>query len=79
MEREPTTDDCKCQGTQMNLDSYSRINDLNRWNGIRWKDGIKEFLINQHEVLYNVEELNEQNVHEIVTVQRMANMQSQDN
>ena len=34
MEREPTTDDCKFQGTQMNLDSYSRINDLMsmEWN-----------------------------------------------
>ena len=32
--REPTTDDCKSQGTQMTLDSYSRINDLNsmEWN-----------------------------------------------
>ena len=28
MEREPTTDDCKSQGTQMTLDSYPRINDL---------------------------------------------------
>ena len=31
---EPPTDDCKPQGTQMNLDSYSRINDLMsmEWN-----------------------------------------------
>ena len=34
MMREPTTDDCKSQGTQMTLDSYSRINDLMsmEWN-----------------------------------------------
>ena len=30
-------------------------------------------------MLYNVEEINEQDVHEPVTVPRMANMQSQDN
>ena len=28
MAREPTTDRCKSQGTQMNLESYPRINDL---------------------------------------------------
>ena len=34
MAREPTTDDCKSQGTQMTLESYPRINDLNSmgWN-----------------------------------------------
>ena len=34
MAREPTTDDYKSQGTQMNLDSYPRINDLKSmgWN-----------------------------------------------
>ena len=34
MVREPTTDDCKSQGTQMTLDSYPRVNDLNLmgWN-----------------------------------------------
>ena len=34
MVREPTTDECKSQGTQMTLDSYSRINDLMlmEWN-----------------------------------------------
>ena len=34
MEREPTTNDCKSQGTQMTLDSYPRINDLKsmEWN-----------------------------------------------
>ena len=34
MEREPTTDDCKSQGTQMTLESYPRINDLKSmgWN-----------------------------------------------
>ena len=29
MAREPTTDDCKSQGTQMTLESYPRINDMN--------------------------------------------------
>ena len=34
MVREPTTDSCKSQGTQMTLDSYLRINDLKSmgWN-----------------------------------------------
>ena len=34
MAREPTTDNCKSQGTQMTLDSYPRINDLKLmgWN-----------------------------------------------
>ena len=34
MAREPTTDDCKSQGTQMTLESYPRINDLKSmgWN-----------------------------------------------
>ena len=34
MAREPTTDDYKSQGTQMTLDSYPKINDLNfmGWN-----------------------------------------------
>ena len=34
MAREPTIDDYKYQGTQMTLDSYSRINDLMsmEWN-----------------------------------------------
>ena len=34
MAREPTTDDCKSQGTQRTLDSYPRINDLKSmgWN-----------------------------------------------
>ena len=34
MGREPTTYDCKSQGTQMTLDSYSRIYDLMsmEWN-----------------------------------------------
>ena len=34
MVRKPTTDDCKSQGTQMNLDSYSKINDL---KSMEWK------------------------------------------
>ena len=29
MAREPVTDDCKSQGTQNDLDSYPKINDLN--------------------------------------------------
>ena len=34
MEREHAIDDCKSQGTQWNLDPYSRTNDLNsmEWN-----------------------------------------------
>ena len=34
MAREPTTDDYKSQGTQMNLESYSLINDMKlmEWN-----------------------------------------------
>ena len=34
MVREPTTDDYKSQGTQMTLETYSRINDLKsmEWN-----------------------------------------------
>ena len=34
MERELTTNDCKSQGTQMTLESYSRVNDLRsmEWN-----------------------------------------------
>ena len=36
MEREPTTDDYKSQGTQMTLESYTRINDLKLigWNPV---------------------------------------------
>ena len=48
---EPTTDDYKSQGTQMTLDSYSRINDLMSMEWNRWKEGIKASSINQHEVL----------------------------
>ena len=34
MAKEPTSDDYKSQGTQMTLESYLRINDLNsmEWN-----------------------------------------------
>ena len=34
MEIDPTTNDCKSQGTQWTLQSYSKINDLNsmEWN-----------------------------------------------
>ena len=54
MVREPTTDDCKSQGTKRSLDSYSRINDLMsmEWNPL--EGGIKASPINQHEVISNV-------------------------
>ena len=42
------------------------------------KEGIKASPINQHEVLSNLEEL-EQYVHELVIVLGMADMQNQDN
>ena len=34
MVREPTTDECKSQKTQMNIESYPRINDMKLmgWN-----------------------------------------------
>ena len=37
MVREPTTDDCKSEGTQMNIDSYPKINDLKSmgWNTLK--------------------------------------------
>ena len=42
MAREPTTDDCKSQGTQMTLESYPMINDLNSmgWNLLEGGHGI---------------------------------------
>ena len=82
MEREPTTDDCKPQGTQMTLDPYPRINDLN-FNGME-STGRSELRhppstnMRYSATLYNVEEL-EQYVHEPVTVLGMADMQSKDN
>ena len=55
MAREPTTDECKSQGTQMTLDSYPIINDLKSmgWNLLESVAGM-ESSINQHEVLNNI-------------------------
>ena len=47
-----------------------------QWNGIHWKEGIKEFPL-QPTLMYNLEEL-EQDVHEPITVSRIADMESQD-
>ena len=82
MAREPTTDDCKSQGTQ----NDSRFQSQNKWSEF---DGMKSARrrelrhppssnMRYSAKLYNVEELNHK-VHEPVTVPRMANMQSQDN
>ena len=52
-----------------------------QWDEIRWKEGIKASPIIQHEVLNKVvyvEGLNH-NMHELVTVLGLADMQSQDN
>ena len=54
---------------------------LSRWDEIRWKEGIKASPIIQHEVLrklYNVEGLNH-NVHELVPIPGMGDMQSHEN
>ena len=82
MEREPTIDDCKSQGTQMD----SRLIFLNKWSEV---DGMKSTgrralryppssNTRYSAKLYDVEGLDHK-VHEPVTVPGMANMQSQDN
>ena len=81
MVREPTTDDCKSQGTQMTLDSYPRINDLKSmgWNPL--EGALRHPLLTNTRysaMMYNVEGL-EQDVNEPVIVPGMADMQSQDN
>ena len=79
MVREPVTDDCKSQGNQWTLDTYSRI----KWyefNGME-SNGRMELRnppstnMRYSTMLYNVEE---QYVHELVIVPGTANMQSQD-
>ena len=83
MEREPTTDDYKSQGTQMD----SRILFQNKWFDVDGMEsaGRRELMhppstdTRYSTMLYNVEELNKQHVHETVTIPRMANMQSQYN
>ena len=81
MAREPSTDDCKSQGTQ----NYSRLQSQNKWSEV---DGMKSVgrralrhppLSNmRYSVkLYNVEGLDHK-VHEPVTVSGMADMQSQE-
>jgi hypothetical protein len=47
--REPTTDDCKPQGTKKTLDPDPRENEPSRWEEIHWKEGIKASPIIQHE------------------------------
>ena len=58
MVKEPTTDDCNSQGTQMTLGSYSKINDLMsmEWNlleggthqcSIMWKNSTNNMCMNQ--------------------------------
>ena len=83
MAREPTTDDCKSQGTQ----SDSRFQSQNKWSEV---DGMKSTGMRalRHlpsisntrysAKLYNVEGIDHK-VHEPVTIPRMANIQSQDN
>ena len=83
MAREPTTDDCKSQGTQ----NDSRFKSQNKWSEV---DGMKfagrralrhppSSNISYSTRMYNMEERNEQYVPEPVTVSGMAVMQSQDN
>ena len=81
MAREPTTDDCKSQGTRMTLDSYFRINDLMsmEWNPLEGGHYPPSTNMRYSETLYNVEEINKQDVHELVILPGMAGMQSQDN
>ena len=81
MVREPNIDYCKSQGTQWTIDSYSRINDLNsmEWNPLEGGHYPPSTNMRYSETLYNVEEINEQDVHELVILPGMAGMQSQDN
>ena len=82
MEREPTTDDCKSQGTQ-NDSRFQSQNKLSEVDGM--KSAGRRALRNPPSSntrysanLYNVEGIDHK-VHEPVTVPGMADMQSQEN